>query len=160
MKTKYVIFLFVILIIPAIFLKIYFENRQATKKRFKEQLGTYKIDIQKTNLGSYENDSNTYKELTITFNSDSTFICNKKVPFMLDSIGFWKAGGSGVEEWNYLFYKEEINGNTISDQFDQSYGRDSSFMINSVTPQIGENSVNQIFFNKFHPTGASLSEVD
>jgi hypothetical protein len=52
------------------------------QQSFQEQLGTYQLDLKKTNLGIYKKDSNIYKNLIIVFKADSTFVMNMKVPFM------------------------------------------------------------------------------
>lgn len=95
-------------------------------ENFQEQLGTYELDIQKTNLGSYKKDSNIYKKLRITFKRDSTFIMNMKVPFMYDSIGIWEAGN--MKEWNWLEFKSfNYSKAGTGEQFTRPEYPDSSF---------------------------------
>ncbi len=53
---------------------------------FKNILCTYVLDIHKTTLGEYSKDSDLYENLRITFNADSTFNMNMKVPFIYDSL--------------------------------------------------------------------------
>lgn len=50
-----------------------YDNRVVKKMNFDMQLGTYKLDLKKTNLGIYDIDSLLYKKLQITFKRDSTF---------------------------------------------------------------------------------------
>src|SRR5690348_4014792 len=67
------------------------------QENFQNQLGTYVLDLKRTDLGVYRIDSILYKNLKITFRNDSTFHFNMKVPFIYDSVGTWKAAGQGVE---------------------------------------------------------------
>ena len=137
-----------VFIITAILVAWYFwydyGNRQAAMKRFKDQVGTYFLDIRKTDLGVYSKDSALYQKLGITFKADSTFSMNMRVPFVFDSAGRWEAGG-GLEDWNWLYYK--ANGN-IRTQFDQCCLPDSTFYLNSTTPQKGYDFIQEIFFRK------------
>ncbi|HEY8690260.1 MAG TPA: hypothetical protein VIM07_13575 [Chitinophagaceae bacterium] len=121
------------------------DSQKGRIQNFQEQIGTYELDIQKTNLGDYKKDSNIYKNLRITFKSDSTFIMNMKVPFMYDSVGTWKAGN--MKEWNYLCYKSNIN---IDAQFTRPEYSDSSFLLNSGTPQTGVEFIPEIYFKKIN----------
>ena len=61
------------------------------KRRFKEQTGTYELYIPGTNMRSYLKDTGLYKNLTITYKPDSTFVLNMDVPFLKDSFGIWEA---------------------------------------------------------------------
>ena len=119
-----------VVIVPIIFFfRISCLDKKSEKRRFNKQLGKYIIDITKTNLGYYDRDSSLYQRLILTFNEDSTFIYNMKVPFIYDSTGKWNAGGSGVEEWNYLYYKGWGYSNykkNSGDQFDQCCSSDST----------------------------------
>ena len=112
-------------------------------QNFQEQIGIYKLDINKTRLGNYKRDSNIYKKLTIIFKIDSTFIMNMHVPFIYDSIGTWEAGN--LKEWNYLHYKKNIN---IHTQFTRPEYPDSSFLLNSTTPQNNREFIQEIYFKK------------
>lgn len=120
-------------------------NKQAAKKRFSEQIGTYCLDIKKTKLGTYNKDVTLYQKLRITFKPDSTFSTNMRVPFLYDSIGKWESGGGGLEDWNWLSYKSNSN---IRTQFDQCCLPDSTFYLNSATPQDGQEFIQEIYFKK------------
>ena len=120
-------------------------NNVAKKKNFQKQLGTYVLDIRRTNLGSYAKDSDLFKNLYITFKEDSTFIMNMKTPFIYDSIGIWNVGGTGVEAWNYLSYKRNRN---ITTQFTQPWTSDSIFYMNSTTPRDSADFIQEIYFKK------------
>jgi len=67
------------------------------------------------------------------------------VPFIYDSCGKWEVGGSQLDEWNVLFYASNPKINT---QFDIVSNKDSSFYLNSVTPQKGNESVSRIYFKR------------
>ena len=114
------------------------------KKRFDNQIGTYQIDLNQSNLGAYISDSLFYSNLQITFFEDSTYMLNMDVPFILDSSGTWSVGTDQLYQWNYLM-SEKIGG---SDQFYQCCDEDSTFVINSVTPKKGFNPVLKIYFKK------------
>jgi len=58
---------------------------------FKKQTGAYILDLKNSDLKGYEKDSALYKNLTITFRADGTFILNRDVPFIYDSSGIWQA---------------------------------------------------------------------
>lgn len=128
-----------------------YNGQKGRKINFKNQLGTYILDINKTVLASYSKDSAIYKNLRISFKEDSTFSMNMKVPFMYDSIGRWNAGN--MKEWNYIWYKRwgyidyEIG---KGDQFIRLYIADSNvyFLINSTTPQDGAAYIKEIYFRK------------
>lgn len=124
---------------------------QGKKENFQKQLGTYVLDTYKTELGNYSKDSNIYKNLRITFKSDNTFYMNMKVPFIYDSTGKWNAGSTGLEDWNWLWYKawgysnyKEDNGN----QFTPPWTNDSIFYINAAKSQDGAEGIQEIYFRK------------
>jgi hypothetical protein len=124
-------------------------SREGRKKNFREQIGTYVLDVHKTALGDYYKDSDMYKKLRITFRADSTFSMNMKVPFICDSIGRWNAGN--MKEWNYLWYEKwgykdyEIG---RGNQFTRPDTSDSTFLLNSATPQNGAAFIQELYFRK------------
>lgn len=122
-----------------------YDDQQAMQKNFKNQLGTYSLSIEKTNLGVYASDSQIYKQLKITFNSDSTFRLNMNVPFILDSAGKWIPAKGGPEEWNWLYYNSNPN---ISTQFTEPWGDSFVFLLNSATPKLGQERIKEIYFIK------------
>ena len=114
------------------------------KENFQRQLGNYILD-DKTNLGDYYFDRELYRKLTITFNNDSTWNLNMQVPFLYDSIGTWTASSGHLEEWNWLYYK---NNPKISTQFTEPWTNDSIFYLNSATPKVGQPNIKEIYFKK------------
>lgn len=114
-------------------------------KHFRNLLGTYILDTTKTDLSSYQDNYSAYKNLSITFRSDSTFHLNMSVPFIYDSTGKWEASAGGLEDWNWIYYKSNSN---ISTQFTEPWTKDFIFYLNSVTPQVGQTSVSTIYFKK------------
>jgi hypothetical protein len=128
-----------------------FEGDKGRRANFEAQLGTYSLDIQKTALGPYSKDSNTYRNLTITFNADSSFIMNMKVPFLYDSVGSWTVGD--MKEWNWLRFKSfhySASAEHSGSQFTRPYLEDSIifFLINGATPQNGTDFIQDIYFKK------------
>jgi len=124
-------------------------SQEGRRKNFQAQQGTYVLDIRKTALGGYSKDSDIYKKLRITFNADSTFRMNMKVPFIFDSVGKWNAGN--MKEWNYLWYKQwgykdyEVG---KGNQFTRPDTPDSSFLLNGTTPQRGAEFIQEIYFRR------------
>lgn len=143
----------VLLLIPiAIYFRVEYVNRQAQNEHFHKQIGVYKLDVHKTDLGSYKKDSSIYKELILTFKEDATFSFNMKVPFIYDSIGNWVASGSSLDEWNNLYYKSwDYAKSKLGEQFTQCCDVDTTFYINSATPQRGEENIQEIYFKKLNP---------
>ena len=137
----------VITILVALYFWYDYSNKQAKKRRFKEQIGTYYLDIKKTKLGTYSKEAALYQNLSITFKSDSTFSTNMQVPFLYDSTGTWDPGGGGVEDWGWLSYKRN---SVIQTQFDQCCLPDSTFYLNSATPQEGQEFIQEIYFKKLN----------
>ena len=126
-----------------------FDGDEGRKENFKIQLGTYILDMQKTALGPYSKDSNKYRNLSITFNADSSFSMNMKVPFLYDSSGTWTAGN--MKEWNWLRVKSFLYNDSdehAGSQFTRPYGKDSVlfFLINGATPQNGAEFIQEIYF--------------
>jgi len=81
-------------------------DKKAKDGNFEKQLGIYKIDLIRTNFVDYLKDSVLYKDLTITFNNDSSFYLNKNVPFIIEQSGTWTTSGEGIEIWNTMFFGE------------------------------------------------------
>lgn len=128
-----------------------YNGQEGREINFKNQLGTYVLDIHKTVLGNYIKDSTVYKNLNITFKADSTFYMNMKVPFMYDSIGTWEAGN--MKEWNWLRFKNfkyNLSEGNPGSQFTRPYTTDSNvyFLINAATPQDGAAFIQEIYFRK------------
>jgi|688.fasta_scaffold345603_1 hypothetical protein len=155
MKRLTLLLLVFILTIFIVLYLLYFRNERANiraeEANFQKQVGTYTLDLRRTDLGSYSRDSNKYRLLTITFNSDSTFVMNMRVPFIFDSMGKWNAAGGGLEDWNWLYFKswgyekyEKNRGN----QFSQPWTTDSVFYLNGASPRSGEYGVQEIYFKK------------
>lgn len=118
LKRKYLILIVLILTVSC----YYAGNEKVFRRVFNELIGTFILNTNKTHLGGY--DIEKYKNLQITFTKDSSFYLNKKAPFIYDSVGKWLPTKGGVENWNWLFYKNDPN---ISTQFTEVSSRDSVF---------------------------------
>jgi len=89
---------------------------------FKKQTGTYILDLKNSDLNGYEKDSALYKNLTITFRADGTFILNRDVPFIYDSSGIWEADSYELDDAIYseMYYHKNLAADKkerLSDQF-------------------------------------------
>ena len=123
---------------------IWIDNK-GEKDKFNRQIGSFIIDLSDTKLGAYSRDSLKYKNLILTFNSDHTFRLNMNVPFIYDSSGTWTVPGAMSSDWNYIYYHRN---KSIRTQFSNMLTSDSTFLLNSVTPQVDSIPVNQIYFKK------------
>jgi hypothetical protein len=133
---------------------IYFqiENHKYLNKKANTLIGTFILDLERTNLGKYSDSINEYKNLTLEFKRDKTFRINKSVPFIADTAGIWKVGG--MEEWAYIYYnnwKDKYDKGIPGDQITEGYlnNGDSIFYINSVTPrsdQFRNSDVHVVYF--------------
>jgi hypothetical protein len=127
---------------------------QAERRRREKLIGRYSLNVQRTNLGIYKTDSLRYERLILSMNADMTFNFNFRVPFIFDSVGKWNAGGNGEAEWNYMYYQKwgyDSYKKDEGDQFTDCCDRDTTFLVNSVTPQRGKAAVNVIVFKKLNP---------
>ena len=138
--------IFLSLIIIGYALYWYISDCHYKETKFRNIVGKYKLDTNRTDLGIYKDSIYKYTYLTLTFNADYTFFLNFPVPFMNKMNGKWKVGGVG--EWCEIEYS-----NTIKDQFSVPYedNGDSILYINSATPQhsqIYKSDVYKIYFVK------------
>lgn len=68
---------------------------QILRERKKKQIGKYVIDMERTEWGDYEAEKDNYKDLTIVFKKDTTFVVSRSVPFLLDTTGLYVVRGRG-----------------------------------------------------------------
>ncbi|GAB2669391.1 hypothetical protein GCM10027036_23600 [Flavihumibacter cheonanensis] len=124
-------------------------SRQQT---FRQVLGDYRLDLSRTKLSDgYINDSDVYKNLILTFYSDSTFRMNFEVPFLYDTSGRWKAGT--INEWCWILFDsfKYINENNYSgSQFTRPFQEngDTLILINAATPRKNQQTLSDIYFKK------------
>lgn len=129
-------------------------NQPIAQKYFDRQIGSYKLDLKRTDLGSYKKDSVKYKNLQITFYKDSTFVLSQAVPFIFEETGRWVADGGDIDSWNWLSYKSWLKKNeeilNKGNQFTHVYKNqtDSIFCINAATPKEGQDFIQEIYFYK------------
>lgn len=163
--SKLWILLFVsVLLAGSVFYLLYKNGDEKIKRvNFYKQLGIYRLDVTQTDLGIYSKDITRYRNLCIMFKEDNTFCMNMRVPFFFDSIGKWNAAGSGLEEWNWLYYKKwdysKYDENT-GDQFTSPWTSDSIFYINGATPEKGNTGIQRIFFKKLKAGTFSLTDTN
>ena len=126
-------------------------EREAQRRNFNKQIGEYILDVEKTKLGKYAQDSLLYSNLKIVFREDSTFYMNMPVPFLYDTAGVWLAEGDGFESWNRLYYnnrKYENHDINTGNQFTEPWTRDSVFYINGATSRTEMEAIQEIYFKK------------
>ena len=70
MGVKKIIYLLIIVLLLAESC-YYMGNKNVSNRTFNELIGTFSLDLNKTNLGGYTSEQ--YKNLQITFKNDSTF---------------------------------------------------------------------------------------
>jgi len=151
LKTTLVILSIFVLLLSGNYFWIYLKERDIKTLNYHLQIGDYLLDIQRTELGTYMDDSNKYKNLKMSFYSNHTFLMNFKVPFIFDSVGRWNAAGAGLEDWNWLYYESwgySSYKENIGDQFTSPWTPDSIFYINGATPQRGKEGIQRIYFKK------------
>jgi len=117
-------------------------------------IGTFVLDLERTNLGIYSDSVDIYKDLTIVFKKDKTFRLNKSVPFIADTMGTWIVGGRN--RWSYIYfecfikkYGKEAPGTPITEGYFNK--GDTIFYINSVTPradQLRKSDVHVVYFKR------------
>ena len=119
----------------------YIGNRQHLKEEERRIVGTYRLDLDHTDMGIYKDSMDCYKDLSLEFKSDGTFKMNMEVPFILGSTGSWKVGG--MNRWNSIRY--DTLG--LEDQISQPYldENDTVFYFNSVTPKESERYINGVY---------------
>ena len=138
---------FLVLIVTGYFVFWHVGNRQYLKEKEKCLVGTYQLDLDRTDMGIYKDSMDCYKDLILEFKSDGTFKMNMEVPFILGSTGTWKVGG--MNRWNTIRYDTlGLEGQISQPYLDEN---DTVFYFNSVTPKESEpylNGVNVVYFRK------------
>jgi hypothetical protein len=142
-KTTFVIFLQLIILMSC-------SGNKEKKDTFEAQIGSYRLDTKRTNLGKYKNDSALYAQLTISFLHDSTFFMNMYVPFFADSLGTWIAGDGSPYDYNQLFFKNVDYGTVQGTQFFPPYSDsgDIIFFMNGSLPSKNMTPIQKIYFKK------------
>jgi len=135
-----------IFILPFLLSSCLYSSNDTIQKRTKQQIGIYRLDLNKTDLGAYSKDSTYYSKLTLFMNNNSVFHFNMRVPFIEDSTGKWYMGSGSFEEWNYIHYRKR---NSSEPGFIMQFGDmepDSTFAIveNQLNPK-NRNSIYRYF---------------
>ena len=118
------------------------------KETFARQIGTYALDINRTELKEYKKDLDVFKNLTITFKDDSTFLMNFQAPFFADILGTWIVGDGLAYSYNQLFFHNKEYKNLEGVQFFPPYldGRDTIFLIIEANPIQNKTPIQKIYF--------------
>jgi|GEM_PF-4203758 len=161
MKKNRIIFFATLLagIIFLIFGRVKYLDHNSRKENQKKQVGTYIFDISKTVLGPYQINAKEYEKLILVFYDNKEFEFNMIVPFINDIRGIWKSSGSGLEEWNNIYFDSwDYSTGITGEQFTQCCDSDSTFYFNGMTPRKGAVPIQKIWFRKvFTPIGAKVS---
>lgn len=125
-------------------------DKEKKKEVFEKQIGVYILDIYRTELGEYINDTSVLKYLTITFKEDSTFKMNMHAPFFSDSIGTWLACDGLAYSYNELFYQNEDYNKMEGEHFYVPYiqNGDTIFLIIGALPEKNKKPIHEIYFKK------------
>lgn len=146
---KIIFFFVLIMVILGVYFSVKYWDSKSRNKNLSNLIGTYMLDINKTNLGNYKSEVDKFKNLRLFINPNYTFKFNMKVPFIYDSIGTWKSAGSSIDEWNMLYYESwDYSGGVTGEQITRCCEADSTVYLNSVTPQKGYQLVEKIWFKK------------
>lgn len=141
----------IIITIFFFFVRVQLLDKNSREENKKKQIGTFIIDIKKTNLGSYSKYVDVYKKLTLVFYNNNRFEFNMRVPFISDSSGNWKSSGSNIDEWNNIYFDSwDYSTGITGEQFTQCCDSDSTFYFNSMTPQKGADPIGKIWFKKVY----------
>ena len=132
---------FLLIIAIGYFAFWYIGNWHYLKEEERSLIGTYQLDLNRTDMGIYKDSMDCFKDLKLEFKSDGTFKMNMDVPFILASTGTWKVGG--MNRWNTIRY--DTFG--LESQISHPYldGNDTVFYINSVTPKESERYINGVY---------------
>ena len=145
MKKQYVILVIVLIICVTSYIQCERINMRLIEENRVELIGSYLIDLDKTDLGLYSKNITTYKNLKFFLNGDSTFRLNMDVPFIYDSSGTWLPAGSGLEDWNHLYFQKNKSFDT---QFSSFWSADSIIYLNSTTAKERRHNIGRIYFKK------------
>lgn len=74
---------------------------QSTMKQF---AGTYRLNIEESDLGPYAPDSNMYKDLILTIHEYKVYKFSKEVPFIFQREGSCDVVFSDIGRWCDLYY--------------------------------------------------------
>jgi hypothetical protein len=145
MKKRHLIFIFVLVMFFIIYKTCKKMNSDSVDSNRVELIGSYVLDVNKTDLSNYSKNIYIYKSLTLNLNGDSTFRLNMDVPFIYDSTGTWRASGNGIDEWNYLKFQKNKSFET---PFSRFWSSDSIIYLNSTTPKKGFQNIGRVYFKK------------
>lgn len=152
-KTKITLFTIPVILIVSCVVYWNIENNKFLNERKNLIIGSYVIDLERTNLGIYSDSIDLYKNLTLTFHKNMTFVMNQKVPFIADSSGIWEVGG--MNKWCVLYYTSFVEkyNKEVGDQFTVPYldNGDRIMYINSLTPQASQlrlTDMQRVYFKK------------
>ncbi len=147
MIKKYTIGASFVLILFIVWRLFYLESESKNNHQFK-QIGLFKINLEKTNFGFYNQRRYLYKDLTVSFTKER-FEFNMAVPFINYVKGKWKPAGASLDEWNNIFFDTwDYSTGITGEQFTECCDSDNSFYFNSMTPQKDSISINRIWFTK------------
>lgn len=153
MKTRIYIF--------SISCMIFFSCSYNKRQRFERQIGTYILDTSRSSFDSSSLNADDFKNLTVTFYPDSTFIFSRSVPFIWDSSGTWYVDANDdLYNLAYLSYTLQKNSSNVTSQFYSYDSTVSKYMkMNSTTPQSNEYFIQELYFIKIDSLNPASKEI-
>ena len=137
----------------------YFLPDPILRERKRKQIGKYVIDMERTEWGEYEAEKDNYKDLTIVFKKDMTFVVSRSVPFLLDTTGLYVVRGRGklcdicfsswIEKRSFIeIICNECSGNWLWECWEDSPGDTVTAIIGPHPQQSEQRQIPKLYFRK------------
>jgi len=117
--------------------------RKILEEEKEKYIGIYILDISKSKLGAYKENSSLYSMLTLTLLSDSSFQFSNDVPFIKEVCGIWLMEGDGLNNHANLFYSNKTYRREQIKRFNENY-----ISIVSPAPKKNHPQVEKLVFRK------------
>lgn len=119
------------------------------KEAFDLQVGTYILDIEQTDFSSTPLNSHDYKNLTVQFKEDATFIFSQNAPFIWDSCGTWFIRND-MDGFNncYMNFAKDPDDSVPFGFYPYDPNQSNSIMFNGFPSKTHEYYIQTIFFIK------------
>ncbi len=87
----------------------------------KEYIGSYRINMNKSKLLSYANDSLKYDQLMMQLNDDNSFSFSIDAPFIMCAHGTWDMDGNELSNYAVLKFDNILNSQVLLDTNGSAY---------------------------------------